>query len=62
MEELKELKNCPFCGGHNLEVTNTMGNGISNVTCLDCYATGGLGFTLIMAKENWNRRANNDKL
>lgn len=61
---MDELRACPFCGGTELEITNTIGMGsLANVTCLDCYATGGLGFTKEDAIEKWNvRTPQNDEV
>ena len=59
-----ELKPCPFCGGTKLEITNPVGAGsFANITCLDCYATGGLGITKQDAINKWNiRTLQNDEV
>ena len=61
---MAELKPCPFCGGTKLEITNPMGAGsFANITCLDCYATGGLGITKQDAINKWNiRTPKNDEV
>lgn len=60
-----ELKPCPFCGSKYVYVRTTyQKNGLSNVQyevyCSKCSANGGSRTEEWIAREDWNRRVDNE--
>lgn len=61
---MDELKPCPFCGGKasiNFDseaIVDSQGRHWAyNVVCDKCCATSGLAYSIEMAIEAWNKRA-----
>jgi Lar family restriction alleviation protein len=52
------MKPCPFCGGQNSKLDETMRNGVSFIICNDCKAEGPKSINERKAKINWNFRIN----
>ena len=64
---MSELKPCPFCGGEaNLSIdpeakNDTMGRCWAyTVVCAKCAASTGLGWSVKMVSELWNRRTESE--
>ena len=51
MDEMVELKPCPFCGSVGIAVVGSF------VRCGCCGAVGPYGYTEVEAVERWNMRA-----
>ena len=55
-----ELKPCPFCGGK--DIWYVLEYDLVYAKCQVCGATGSKYRTMVVAKEAWNRRAENEEL
>lgn len=57
---MEELKPCPFCGSHMVEVESSMDSTFEHAyrcTCTTCFACGSICETRNGAIEDWNHRA-----
>ena len=55
---MPDFKECPFCGGSDIEVQKESCCGKHQCWCNDCFCAGPLQLFLEEAVESWNNRAN----
>ena len=60
MQEVIELKPCPFCGSHDVGYHGGVDDGHDHyrIICFNCWAATAQKPTRDEAKQAWNRRAN----